>query len=115
MTCIPAPRFLARAITLSATLLLAACATQPLVLDDPRDYADPAARLVNQRTHQFQHTMADVVGAVLGAGLTLDWLHEHDGVPWRMFACLEEGPDRLFRFADRPWLPLSYSLSATRR
>ena len=87
----------------------------PLVLDDPRDYADPAARLVNQRTHQFQHTMADVVGAVLGAGLSLDWLHEHDGVPWRMFACLEEGPDRLFRFADRPWLPLSYSLSATRR
>lgn len=35
MTCIPAPRFLARAITLSAALLLAACATQPLVLDDP--------------------------------------------------------------------------------
>ena len=29
--------------------------------------------------------------------------------------CLVEGPDRLFRFPDRAWLPLSYSLSATRR
>ena len=87
----------------------------PLVLDDPRDYADPAARLVNLRTHQFQHTLADVVGAVLGAGLALDWLHEHDAVPWRMFACLEQGEDRLWRFPDRPWLPLSFSLSATRR
>jgi SAM-dependent methyltransferase len=87
----------------------------PLVLDDPRDYADPTARLVNARTHQFQHTMADILNALAGAGLSLDWLHEHDGVPWRMFACLVEGPDRLFRFADRAWLPLSYSLSATRR
>ena len=87
----------------------------PLVLDDPRDYADPEARLANARTHQFQHTMADVIGAVVAAGLSLDWLHEHDGVPWRMFACLEQGPDRLWRFPDRPWLPLSFSLSATRR
>lgn len=87
----------------------------PLVLDDPRDYADPAARLAHARTHQFQHTLADILNALAAAGLSLDWLHEHDGVPWRMFACLVEGPDRLFRFADRPWLPLSYSLSATRR
>jgi SAM-dependent methyltransferase len=87
----------------------------PLVLDDPRDYADPEARLANVRTHQFQHTMADVLNALAGAGLSLDWLHEHDGVPWRMFACLEQGADRLWRFADRAWLPLSYSLSATRR
>jgi SAM-dependent methyltransferase len=87
----------------------------PLVLDDPRDYADPEARLANARTHQFQHTMADVIGAVLGAGLSLEWLHEHGAVPWRMFACLVEGEDRLFRFPDRPWLPLSFSLSAVRR
>jgi SAM-dependent methyltransferase len=87
----------------------------PLVLDDPRDYADPAARLAHARTHQFQHTLADILNALAAAGLSLDWLHEHDGVPWRMFACLVEGRDRLFRFADRPWLPLSYSLSATRR
>jgi len=86
----------------------------PLVLDDPRDYADPDARLANARTHQFQHTMADVLNALSAAGLSLEWLHEHDAVPWRMFACLVEGPDRLFRFPDRPWLPLSFSLSATK-
>jgi outer membrane lipoprotein LolB len=35
MICFPAPRFLTRALALSASLLLAACVTQPLVLDDP--------------------------------------------------------------------------------
>jgi SAM-dependent methyltransferase len=87
----------------------------PLVLDDPRDYADPAARLANARTHQFQHTMADILNALSAAGLALEWLHEHDAVPWRMFACLEQGADRLWRFPDRAWLPLSFSLSAVRR
>ena len=51
--------------------------------------------------------------ALIAAGLRLDWLHEHDAITWRMFKCLIEGPDGLFRWPDRPWLPLSYSLQAT--
>lgn len=86
-----------------------------LELNDDRDYADPEARLVNSRTHEFMHPLANVVTALIEAGLSLDWLHEHDSVPWRMFACLAEEPKGSFRWPDRPWLPLSYSLSATRR
>ncbi len=51
--------------------------------------------------------------AVIDAGLRLDWLHEHDAVVWRMFDCLVE-QDGLFRWPDKPWLPLAYSLRATR-
>jgi len=87
----------------------------PLVLDDARDYADPTARLANARTHQFQHTLAAILSALSQAGLALEWLHEHDAIRWRMFACLVQGPDRLWRFPDRPWLPLAFSLSATRQ
>ena len=44
----------------------------------------------------------------------LEWLHEHDAVTWQMFATLVEGQDGLYRWADKPWLPLSFSLRATR-
>lgn len=85
-----------------------------LVVDDSRDYADPAARLVNTRTHQFMHPIAEVVTAVLAAGMRLDFLHEHPRVPWRMFASLVRDTDGMWTWPDRPWWPLSFSLGATR-
>jgi len=88
--------------------------SEPLVLEETRDYADPTARLSNSTTSQWIHPLSAVVTALIAAGLRLDWLHEHDAVTWRMFACLEEGADGLFRWPDKPWLPLAYSLQATR-
>lgn len=85
-----------------------------LVLDEATDYADPEARLANTRTHQYIHPLADVVTGLIRSGLALQWLHEHDSVPWRMFACLREHPPGSFRWPDRPWLPLSFSLLASR-
>lgn len=91
---------------------------EALIQDDPRDYADPDARLRNTRTHQFMHPLAEVVMALLRAGLTLEFLHEHATAAWRMFSCLvEDGGDgqwRQYRWPDKPWLPLSYSLRARR-
>ncbi len=81
---------------------------------EPRDYADPSAQLENATTHQFLHPLGEVVTALIEAGLRLDWLHEHDGLVWRMFACQVEDEAGLFRWPDKPWLPLSYSLRATR-
>ena len=82
--------------------------------DDPNDYADPDARLTNTRGHEWMHSLGDVVTALIDAGLQIDFLHEHDAVPWRMFSCLSEGQDGMYRWPDKPWLPLAYSLSATR-
>lgn len=83
-----------------------------LEIDEARDYMDTEARLANARTHQFMHPLADVVTALLNAGLRLDWLREHDAITWRMFACQTEDADGLFRWPGRPWLPLSFSLRA---
>jgi SAM-dependent methyltransferase len=85
----------------------------PLIESDPHDYADPDARLANSTTHQWLHPLSDVITALLHAGLRLDWLHEHDRVPWRMFECLAQDGDGLYCWPDRPWLPLAYSLRAT--
>ena len=87
---------------------------EPLRLVETCDYADPGAVLRNAETCQWLHPLGDVVSALIAAGLRLDWLHEHDGVTWRMFGQLVEGTDGLCRWPDRPWLPLSYSLQATR-
>jgi len=65
------------------------------------------------------HPLAEVVMGLLNAGLTLEFLHEHDSVPWQMFTTLVDdgtgnGQWRQYRWPDRPWLPLSYSLRARR-
>lgn len=86
----------------------------PLINSDPNDYADPDARLTNATTHQWLHPVGDVLTALIEAGLRLDWLHEHDRVPWRMFKCLVQDEAGLYCWPDRPWLPLAYSLRATR-
>ncbi len=84
----------------------------PLVIEEATDYADPAAQLANATTHQWIHPVGDTVSALIAAGLRIEWLHEHDALPWRMFACQVKGEDGLYRWPDKPWLPLSYSLRA---
>ncbi len=55
-----------------------------------------------------------MVTGLIEAGMRLDWLHEHDAVPWRMFEILVKDADGLYRWPDKPWLPLAFSLTATR-
>jgi SAM-dependent methyltransferase len=85
-----------------------------LILDEPTDYADPEARLVNSRTHQFLHPVGRVVSALIGEGLRLDFLHEHSRVAWRMFRTLERRADGMWHWPAERWLPLAYSISARR-
>jgi SAM-dependent methyltransferase len=87
----------------------------PIPNDDTRDYIDPEARLVHSRTYNWIHPLGELVTTLIASGLTLDWLHEHDSVTWRMFECLTKDAQGLYRWPDKPWLPLSFSLLATRR
>jgi SAM-dependent methyltransferase len=89
-------------------------AREPLVIDNPLDYADATARLRNTRTYEWIHPLGDIVSALVAAGLTLKWLHEHDAVPWRMFELLVKDADGMYRWPDKAWLPLAFSLKAVR-
>lgn len=86
----------------------------PIVDTDPGDYVDPAARLTNATTYNWIHPLGDVITSLIASGMTLSWLHEHDGVPWRMFRVLVKDASGLYRWPDKPWLPLAFSLFATR-
>jgi hypothetical protein len=75
---------------------------------------DDQARLANARTIEFPHTLASILAALKGAGLTLDWLHEHPGLVWKPFAGCMRDERGLWTWPDRPWLPLALSLRAVK-
>lgn len=83
-----------------------------LVIDDASDYADPAAVLHHTRQHAWNHGLGQTVTALLRQGLALEFLHEHDSVPWQMFRMLIQGEDGLYRWPGKAWFPLAFSLRA---
>jgi SAM-dependent methyltransferase len=88
---------------------------EPVVMDEAHDYVDETATARNATTYTWIHPLSDIISSLLTAGLVLDWFHEHDAVTWRMFNILVQGTDLLWRWPDRPWLPLAFSLRAHRR
>jgi SAM-dependent methyltransferase len=87
---------------------------EPVVMEEAHDYIDETTTVVNATTHTWIHPISDIISSLLAAGLTLDWFHEHEAVTWRMFGILVRDAERLWRWPDRPWLPLAFSLRATR-
>lgn len=87
----------------------------PIDIDEEGDYADPDARITNTRTIEFMHPLGATITALIDAGLTIDFVHEHDVVPWQMFSVLEPREGGLWGWPATAWLPLGMSLAATRR
>ncbi len=78
----------------------------------PGTYADEAAVTVHDTTEEWQHTLGDVVSAVIEAGLTLELLHEHDFTLSPRWPFLEERDGVFHMPAGQPRLPLMFSLRA---
>ena len=86
---------------------------RPELYDEPGTYADRSAPVRNTQEYFWRHTMADVLGALLGAGLSLTWFREHDLIVWPALPQLVTDDCRVWRMpAGRPRIPLSFSLSA---
>ncbi|QBI52708.1 class I SAM-dependent methyltransferase [Streptomonospora litoralis] len=79
----------------------------------PGSYADWSAETVHNNATEWHHTLGDVVSAVAGAGLRVQFVREHETIPFQRYAALVADGGR-FRYADRRTrLPLMYSLAAT--
>src|SRR5204863_2802900 len=88
-------------------------AGRPLVFDQTHTYSDHATPLAATRTYEWIHSLSRIVGALLGAGLTLDFLHEHPTLPWPPFPMCVRAEDGTLRLPDSvPAFPLSVSLRA---
>lgn len=86
--------------------------------DDPGTYADLEAKTTHDATREWAHPLADVIGAVLDAGLRLELFHEHDHTLFPRWPQLEVDRETLeagevYRQREgSPRLPLMYSLRA---
>ncbi len=86
--------------------------------DEQGSYADLSAHTTHNATREWAHTLADVIGAVLGAGLRLELFHEHEHTLFPRWPHLEAdretlGAGRIYRQPEgTPRLPLMYSLRA---
>lgn len=85
-----------------------------IVIDNDQDYASKE-RLKNVRTYEWIHPLSDVITGLINSGMSLEWLHEHETVAWKMFAQLVTDDGEMYRWPDQPWLPLAFSLKARRK
>ena len=86
----------------------------PMEWNEPGTYADLEAPTEHNRTLEWNHGVGAVVSALIAAGLRIELLHEHDYMLFPRWPFLEKAGRDAYRLpADRPSLPLMYSVRAT--
>jgi SAM-dependent methyltransferase len=77
-------------------------------------YADPNA-VVPYPSFEWTHGLSDVLNALLGAGLRLEFLHEFPYMSHDHFPFMEQGADGRWRIKGKPdTIPLMFSVKATK-
>jgi 2-polyprenyl-3-methyl-5-hydroxy-6-metoxy-1,4-benzoquinol methylase len=86
---------------------------KPLVLDEAQTYTGDPTPLNAVRTYQWIHSLPRIVSALTSAGLVLDFVHEHDWLPWPPFPmCIRADNGAYCLPKGSPRLPLAVSLRA---
>jgi SAM-dependent methyltransferase len=67
-------------------------------------YSEPDAP-VRMVEHVWLHTMSDIIGALVRAGLRIDSFQEYPFLAWSFFSWMERGPDGWWRLPQHPGLP----------
>jgi SAM-dependent methyltransferase len=98
---------------------------------EPTTYIGDPTPTTHRATRVWLHSLSEIFGALMDAGLMITMFREHEVLPWRRYAAqasarpgetialsgdvesLVAGPDRMWRLRDgHPRLPLSFSLRA---
>jgi hypothetical protein len=78
-------------------------------------YSGDQTKLAHRYQHEWEHPLSDIIGALMAAGLRLDYFNEHELLPWQRFSMMISAGPGLFRMPD--WharMPLSFSLRASK-
>ena len=88
---------------------------EPMVITEEFSYVESDVALTSTTTHEWNHGLGEIVGAVLDAGLVLSGLVEHQSVPWEALPGRMEPVGEEFQLAEhRERLPLTYTLQAVK-
>lgn len=88
--------------------------SEPVAVESDVTYTDGNGRLAHSRNYEWNHSIGEIVEAVINAGLRVDRLVEHDWTVWRRFDWLEATSDG--RWVTPPGMtrvPLSFTLLAS--
>jgi SAM-dependent methyltransferase len=90
---------------------------QPLVSEAGGTYVETDAVFRHNVSYEWNHGLGEIVTALLGEGMDITALAEHDSVPWQALpGKMDKTPYGEWRLADQPWrLPHSYTLQAVKR
>jgi SAM-dependent methyltransferase len=90
--------------------------TEPWVEESEGTYTDGDVKLANTRTFEWNHSLGEIVTALLAQDLQLTHLEEHDWTVFHRHPSLQEQPDGRWTLAPGSVrIPLSYTLMATKR
>lgn len=89
---------------------------EPLMWEDDASYVETDRPLTAIRTYEWNHSLGEIVTALLDAGLTLTGLTEHDSVPWLALpGQMIERPDSEYALDTLAGVaPLTYTLQAVK-
>lgn len=88
---------------------------RPIVMSEETTYTGDTAKIAHPVTHEWLHPLSDIVNALIGAGLRIEALNEHELLAWQFAPIMVpvDGRRRMWRLPDGlPRLPLSYSIRA---
>jgi ubiquinone/menaquinone biosynthesis C-methylase UbiE len=88
---------------------------EPLRSEGHGSYADPSAQIRHQVTYQWQHTLGDIVSALIDAGLLIEFMHEFPFSTYQFLPFTEKQPDGTVRLKKHDGcVPLLFSIKASK-
>ncbi|HZQ36844.1 MAG TPA: SAM-dependent methyltransferase, partial [Dehalococcoidia bacterium] len=90
---------------------------EPDRFDAPASYADPNAKLENTAEYIWNHPLGEIVDALAGNGLRIEFLHEFPYTYHNFFTVMEQDEqdaEGWWRLPGPQYMPLMFSLRATR-
>ena len=87
---------------------------EPLSWEEDGTYADEKAKVTNKKSYEWQHTVSDILNALINAGLTIDEIGEYPELVWGYVPASKRVDKEWFRIPGDP-LPQCWSVSASKR
>jgi ubiquinone/menaquinone biosynthesis C-methylase UbiE len=85
----------------------------PLKLEDSGDYANRDAKLKNNVTFEWQHSMSDIIMSLINNGLKIEFFREHTFTGWRQFPWMQKNTEGYYILPDAE-IPLLFTLKAVK-
>jgi SAM-dependent methyltransferase len=76
-------------------------------------YADRSVVLQNKTSYQWQHPLSEIINALTGNGMDIEFLHEFPFCMFRWLPSMAKDEDGWYRIPGRDDIPFLFSLKAT--